>query len=235
MNKTDLIGYLDFTTLNNSDTQNTITALCQKALTPEGNVAAVCVYGQFVSLAKSLLKDSHILVATVANFPQGTQSISDTVKEIEAELKAGADEIDVVIDYHAFLAGNKRSIYDLVNTCKSVCVDRSLKVILETGELKQAALIDYASKAALEAGANFLKTSTGKVEVNATLEAADIMLQAIASTNPKAGFKAAGGIKLPEQAFAYFDLAEKHLGSTWITPTHMRIGASSLLDNILLK
>ena len=131
------------------------------------------------------------------------------------------------------MAGNKRSIYDLVKTCKSICVDHSLKVILETGELKHAALIDYASKAALDAGADFLKTSTGKVEVNATLEAADIMLQAIASTNPNAGFKAAGGIKLPEQAFKYFDLAEKYLGCAWITPQHMRIGASSLLDNIL--
>lgn len=233
MNKTDLIAYLDLTTLNDSDTEQTVEALCHKAITPRGNVAAVCIYGQFVALAKSVLKETNILVATVANFPEGTQSISNTVKEIETELKAGADEIDVVIDYRAFLAGNKQSVYDLVKTCKSVCVNHCLKVILETGELKQAELIDYASKAALEAGADFLKTSTGKVAVNATIEAADIMLQAIAGTNPDAGFKAAGGIKTPEQAFAYFELAEKYLGAEWITPKHMRIGASSLLDAIL--
>jgi len=234
MNKIDLIKFLDLTTLNEDDNETTIHTLCENAITPKGNVAAICIYPQFIELAKALLNDTTILVATVANFPEGTQTIKQTVKDIETALTIGADEIDVVIDYQRFLAGNKKVINELVTACKAISNQYTLKVILETGELKTDDLIDYASKAALDAGADFIKTSTGKVPVNATLEAADIMLQAIKQINPDAGFKAAGGIKLPEQALAYVEFAQKYLGHNWVTPQHFRIGASSLLDNILL-
>jgi len=203
-----------------------------KAITPYGNVAAVCVFGQFVTQAKKRLITSDILVASVANFPHGTQSITTTGQEIENLLTAGADEIDVVIDYRGFIQGNKQRIYQLVKMCKSIMPSQTLKVILETGELTKAQ-IDYASQAAMDAGANFLKTSTGKAPINATLDAADTMLQAIATYHPQVGFKAAGGVKTPAQAQAYKNLAIKYLGADWVNPQHFRIGASSLLDNLL--
>lgn len=233
MQPKDLIPFLDLTSLNEQDTTKDIATLCAQAVTPAGNVAAVCVYSQFVSLAKQALASTDILIATVANFPHGTQTIQQTLQEIEAELADGADEIDVVIDYQALLAGNKHSVTELVTACKTLCGTHTLKVILETGMLEQLALIDYASKAAIDAGADFLKTSTGKVAVNATLAAADIMLSAIAQYNPRVGFKAAGGIRTPEQAFAYVNLAIDKLGETWLTPEHFRLGASSLLNAIV--
>ena len=233
MSNAELISYIDLTSLNTTDSAADISALCEKATTPQGDVAAVCIFGQFVSQAKAALANQKIRIASVANFPQGTQRLKTTGLEIEKLLSAGADEIDVVIDYTAFIQGNKKCISQLVHTCKSIMPDHTLKVILETGELKTVSLIDYASQAAIEAGADFLKTSTGKVPVNATLEAADIMLHAIAKTHPKVGFKAAGGVKTPEQAIAYKDLAIKHLGQDWLNPKHFRIGASSLLDSLL--
>jgi deoxyribose-phosphate aldolase len=232
-NPKSLIPYLDLTTLNLDDTDATIIKLCQKAATPYGHVAAVCLYGQFIPLAKEYLHNTPVQIATVANFPEGSGSMTEILKEIERYLQLGADEIDVVIDYQRILQGNQSFITPFVKDCKSLCQQHLLKVILETGELKDTGLIDYASRAALDGGADFLKTSTGKVSVNATQHAATIMLNAIKEINPDAGFKAAGGIKTPESACEYLTLASNILGEAWLTPRHFRIGASSLLDMIL--
>lgn len=231
----ELIQYIDLTSLNQNDTIATVEKLCEKAITPYGKVAAICVYGKFIAPLKTYLNGQGISLATVANFPSGMQSLTETLREVEEYLTAGTDEIDVVIDYRQFLAGKKNIIQSLVRACKSLCVSKILKVILETGELKEKQWIDYASRSALDAGADFLKTSTGKVPVNATIAAAETMLQAIAELNPAAGFKAAGGIKTPPEAMAYVTLARTLLGEAWMTPEHFRLGASTLLDNILLQ
>jgi len=233
MTNHELIQFIDLTSLSDDDNENTIKALCDKAVTPFGHVAAVCIYGKFIRFAKTLLTPQTIPIATVANFPHGTNTQKTTCHEIENLLLEGADEIDVVINYKDFINGNKQCIYQLVSACKTITDTTCLKVILETGELKTPALIDYASKAALDAGADFIKTSTGKVLVNATTEAADVMLNAIATINPDAGFKAAGGIQTPGIAHEYVTLALKHLGQSWLKPSHFRIGASRLLSAII--
>lgn len=228
-----LISLIDLTSLNDQDTDDVIEALCKKAMTPFGKVAAVCVFPRFVKLAKALVQGEYIPVATVANFPAGQSSLKATLTEIELSLADGADEIDVVIPYHDYLAGNKQSTQLLVKSCKQLCGDKDLKVILETGALADDEIIYDASCRILEAGADFIKTSTGKIAVGATLAAAKQMLNAIRHVNPGAGFKASGGVRTPEQAQAYLDLAREIMGDSWCNAEHLRIGASSLLDALL--
>lgn len=231
-----VISLLDLTSLNADDTDATIVALCRKALTPVGPVAAVCVYPQFVSLARHTLNtlgDDTIRVATVCNFPGGNLPLAEVLAHIREALENGADEIDVVYPYRALIAGEEQPGRELVAACKSLCKGRALlKVILETGELN-ALLIRRASIDAIEAGADFIKTSTGKVKVNATAQAAELMLHVIAETNPEVGLKPAGGMRMLSDAAVYLHLAERILGKDWISPRHLRFGASSLLDNTL--
>lgn len=231
------IQLMDLTTLSDDDTAEKVEALCQKAITDAGNTAAVCIYPQFIQTAKAKLAElnaSNVLVATVTNFPHGNGDVQVAVKETQQAVELGADEVDVVFPYRAFLAGNEQVGHDLVAQCKAACGDKALlKVILETGEMKSPELIKKASLIAIDAGADFIKTSTGKVAVNATLEAAEQMLQAISETGGKCGFKAAGGVKSSEDVAAYLSLTESILSSEWITPKHFRFGASSLLNNLL--
>lgn len=232
-----LIALLDLTSLNDDDTDARIIDLCQRAMTPVGPVAAVCVYPRFVALARRTLNDlggQTVAVATVVNFPAGNAPLDEVLEQTRQALADGADEIDVVYPYRALLAGDADSGFALVRACKALCADRALlKVILETGELAAPALIRQASLDAIEAGADFIKTSTGKVPVNATAEAARIMLECIASSGVNVGLKPAGGMKTLADAQVYLALAEGINGAQWISPRHLRLGASSLLGDLL--
>ena len=231
------IALMDLTSLNDDDTREKITKLCHAAHTPAGDTAAVCIYPRFVPWARKVLKEQgtpEIKVATVTNFPHGDDDIEIAKAETRAAIAYGADEVDVVFPWRAFLAGNERVGFDLVKACRLLCDEAvTLKVILETGELKEPSKIEKASTIAIDAGAHFIKTSTGKVKVNATLEAAEVMLETIKKTNPTVGFKAAGGVRDAETARAYLELAERIMGPGWIGKHHFRFGASSLLENLL--
>ncbi len=229
-----LIRMLDLTSLNDNDSEFTIEELCQKACTPYGNVAAVCISGKFVELAKNLLAKTSIKIATVVNFPQGNFALPQTLKEIETAIKNGANEIDAVFPYKHFLEGNITDCENYVaETKKAVGKERLLKIILETGELKTVNAITSASKLCIANGADFIKTSTGKSPISATPEAANIMLEAIAAAKNNVGFKASGGIKTLEEAKKYLILADSIMGLRWINPNNFRIGASSLLNDLI--
>lgn len=228
---------MDLTSLNDSDNSQTIIDLCHQADTPVGHTAAICIYPQFIILAKKTLAElglTHIKVATVTNFPMGVADTALAVKQTEQAIKLGADEVDVVFPYRALMQGDESIGFELVKACKAACGDQvTLKVIIESGELKEPELIRKASEISIDAGADFIKTSTGKVEINATLEAAKIMLNVIKEKNQKVGFKAAGGVKTAQEADAYLSLAKGILGQDWIHATRFRFGASSLLGNLL--
>ena len=228
---------MDLTTLNDNDTDASVIALCHQAKSPAGHTAAVCVYPRFVPVARKTLKEIgavDIKIATVTNFPHGNDDIGIAVAETKAAVAYGADEVDVVFPYRALMAGNQEIGFELVKACKAACGDDvMLKVIIESGELKTPELIRSASEIAIAAGADFIKTSTGKVAVNATPEAAKIMLEVIKEKNPAIGFKAAGGVKNAQQAADYLALAESVLGENWVSAKTFRFGASSLLGSLL--
>ena len=195
---------LDLTSLNDSDSDAVVYQLCRRAVTPHGQVAAVCVWPRFVPLCCKTLAGSGVKVAAVVNFPHGRADQDCAVAETRAALAYGSDEVDLVFPYTAWLNGDVRAATDLVEACKSICgATITMKVIIETGCLRSAENIESASLDAIAAGANFIKTSTGKVSVNATLEAAAVMLGAIKSTGGNVGFKAAGGVRRTAQAAAY--------------------------------
>ena len=232
----EAIALMDLTTLNEDDTDAIVIDLCHQAHSQAGDTAAVCIYPRFIPAARKALKEQgteEIRIATVTNFPHGNNDIEIAVSETKASIAYGADEVDVVFPYHAFIAGDDKVGYELVKACKEACGDILLKVIIESGELKDPNLIRKASEISIDAGADFIKTSTGKVPVNATLEAAKIMLEVIREKNPNVGFKAAGGVKDAKTAKAYLDLAREILGDEWVGPKHFRFGASSLLNNLL--
>lgn len=234
------LSLMDLTTLNDNDTDEKVIALCQSAKTEFGTPAAVCVYPRFVPIARKALQQagiSQVKIATVTNFPHGNADIEIAVAETRAAVAYGADEVDVVFPYHSLIAGDSQTGFELVKQCKAVCADAGvvLKVIIESGELKTADLIRQASEIAIQAGADFIKTSTGKVAVNATLESAEMMLNTIRDLGvaDKVGFKAAGGVKTAEEAQQYLTLARNILGENWVNADHFRFGASSLLGNLL--
>lgn len=229
---------MDLTSLNDNDTPEVIIDLCRKAKTAAGNTAAVCVYPRFVPVAKKTLSElglDDITVATVTNFPAGGDDIEIAVTETRAAIAYGADEVDVVFPYRAFMEGDEELGHELVSQCKKECGDEvMLKVIIETGELKDPALIRRASDICIEAGADFIKTSTGKVPVNATPESARIILGAIRDSGKmNVGLKPAGGIRTAEDAAEHLAIAADIMGAEWINRHHYRFGASSLLGSLL--
>ena len=234
----EAIALMDLTTLNDDDTDAKVINLCHQAHSLAGDTAAVCIYPRFIPVARKTLNaqgTADIKIATVTNFPRGGDDIAIALAETKAAVAYGADEVDVVFPYKALIGGNETVGYELVKACQEACGDVLLKVIIESGELKTSELIQKASEIAIDAGADFIKTSTGKVPVNATLEAAKIMLNVIKEKNPNIGFKAAGGVKDAQTAKAYLDLAREILGNDWVTADHFRFGASSLLNNLLAE
>lgn len=229
---------MDLTTLNDDDTDQKVIELCHNAKTAVGNTAAICIYPRFIPIAKKTLLEQgtpEVRIATVTNFPHGNDDIEIAVAETKAAIAYGADEVDVVFPYRALISGNENVGYELVKQCKAACGDTLLKVIIETGELKTEALIKRASELSIEAGANFIKTSTGKVAVNATPESAEIMLKVIRDMGvaQRVGFKPAGGVKTAQDAAQYLAMADQILGEQWADNMHYRFGASSLLTNLL--
>ncbi|ALM53213.1 deoxyribose-phosphate aldolase [Halomonas huangheensis] len=232
------LALMDLTSLNDNDTDAVIEALCQRAKTPAGSPAAICIYPQFVVTAHRALVahqlNGKIKIATVTNFPAGNDDPMAAARESREAVASGADEVDVVFPWRALLAGDENVGRDLVEMCRAACGDRLLKVIIESGELKDPALIRRASELAIAGGADFIKTSTGKVPVNATPEAARIMLEVIRDSGRPVGFKAAGGVRTAEDAAIYLDLANEIMGANWVSPKTFRFGASGLLDNLLM-
>ncbi|AZQ09654.1 deoxyribose-phosphate aldolase [Shewanella khirikhana] len=231
------IELMDLTTLNDDDTAEKVIELCKKAVTPAGHTAAICIYPRFIPIARKTLIEldaDDIQIATVTNFPHGNDDIAIAVLETRAAVAYGADEVDVVFPYRALMEGNETVGFELVKACKEACGDDVLlKVIIESGELKDPALIRKASEISIDAGADFIKTSTGKVPVNATLEAAEIMLTVIAEKNREVGFKPAGGVRDAAAAAEFLGTAARILGEDWVTPRTFRFGASSLLSSLL--
>ena len=231
------LSFMDLTSLTNVETDQDIIKLCTQAKSPAGNTAAICIYPRFIPLAKKTLLGQgtpDIRVATVTNFPHGNDDIDIAVSETRAAVAYGADEVDVVFPYRALMAGNEEIGFELVKACKAACGDDvQLKVIIESGELQTEALIRKASELSIRAGADFIKTSTGKVSVNATPEAAKIMLQTIADLDNRVGFKPAGGVRNAQDAAVYLELALAILGDDWLAKERFRFGASSLLVSLL--
>ena len=226
------LACLDLTSLNDHDSAADIVALCQRAVghdAQRGPVAAVCVWPRRAALARRLLPPQ-IAVAAVANFPDGSANLQRALKDTAAVVAAGAQEVDVVFPYRDFAAAPA-----LLQAVRRACAGLRLKVILETGELQDPALITRACHIALDAGADFLKTSTGKTACSATPEAARLLLQAIAQhpqARSRVGCKPSGGIRTVADAALYMGLTAQHLGSAAVQPARFRIGASSLLDDI---
>jgi deoxyribose-phosphate aldolase len=238
-----LVGFIDLTTLEGSDTRQRIVQLCEKALRLRDesrdklSVAAVCVYSPFVAVARSVLAGSGIKIASATGgFPSGQLPLTLKCQEVRYALDQGADEIDTVISRGKLLEGNEDEVYDEIVSIRGICQGKVLKVILETGELATVPLIRKAGELALMAGADFIKTSTGKIQPAATEPAVLVMVDTIKEfaliTGKQAGIKPAGGIQQPAQAVRYYRLVQYILGDTWLNPRLFRIGASRLVDQL---
>lgn len=241
-----VIRCMDLTTLEGADTTGKIAGLCAKAVRPDPgdetvpSVAAVCVYPSMVAAAAAHLRSSGVRVASVATaFPSGQSFMGVKVEETRTAVAAGADEIDMVMDRGAFLSGDHRRVYEEILAVKDACAEAPLKVILETGELGTYDNVRRASVLAMAAGADFVKTSTGKVQPAATLPVSLVMMEAIRDfhheTGRMVGFKAAGGIRTSKQAIAYLVVLWETLGLDWMGPARFRLGASSLLNDVLMQ
>ncbi len=228
------LSLLDLTSLSADDTNETIRALCAKAVTPFTPVAAVCVFSQFISVCKEELEDKGVNFAAVANFPTGNEGLEAAIAQTKNIVELGGTEVDVVVPYQAWIAGDKTSAPELVRACKDICGEKvSLKVILESGSFEDLSSLYELSLAAIDSGADFIKTSTGKTDVSATIEAAETMLKAIKDSGKSCGFKASGGIRTHAQAVEYMDLAATIMGTDWVNSKNFRFGASGLLNDLL--
>jgi deoxyribose-phosphate aldolase len=226
------IRLVDLTSLKGGETPAEIERLCERAVAH--GTAAVCVYPEALPDARPRLAGSGVRLAAVANFPYGGDDLAAAADETAAAVAAGADEVDVVAPIGALLEGDVGLVGELVEACRvATGPGILLKVILETGALREPDLITAAARAAVMAGAGFLKTSTGKAEVGATLEAAAALLAVCREAGGRVGFKAAGGIRTAADAAAYLHLADGIMGDGWASPATFRFGASSLLDELL--
>jgi deoxyribose-phosphate aldolase len=240
------IRMVDLTTLEGQDTPGKVRALCAKGRRPDPTdpscppVAAICVYGDLAPFAAEALAGSTIHIAAVATaFPSGRAPLDIKLADAKAAVAAGADEIDMVIDRGAFLAGRYLDVYDDIVATKQACGDAHLKVILETGELATYDNVRRASWLAMLAGADFIKTSTGKVSPAATLPVTLVMLEAVRDfrrqTDRQVGVKAAGGIRVAKDAVRYLVVVNEVAGDDWLSPDWFRFGASSLLNDLLMQ
>ncbi len=240
------IRCMDLTTLEGADTPGKVSALCSKAVRPDPtdrhipSVAAVCVYPNLVPTALERLRGTGVKVASVATaFPSGQSPLEAKLDEVRWVVGQGADEVDMVIDRGAFLSGRYAKVYDEIVRVKEACGGAHLKVILETGELGTYDNVRRASLLAMAAGADFIKTSTGKLPSAATLPVALVMLEAIRDVHEETGrivgFKPAGGIRNAKQSIQHLVLVHETLGTDWLTPDLYRQGASSLLNDVLMQ
>jgi deoxyribose-phosphate aldolase len=241
------VSMMDLTTLEGKDTPGKVAYLCRKALQPAEakyhvpNCAAVCVYPSMVKYARKFLgNDSAVRVASVATgFPSGQYPMPTKLQEVRRAVGDGADEVDMVIDRGAFLAGDHAKVFDDIAAVKRACGPAHLKVILETGELVTYDNVRLASEIAMQAGADFIKTSTGKVNPAATMPVTLVMLEAIRdyffATGIRIGMKPAGGIRTSKQALAYLVMVKETLGDDWLTPDLFRFGASTLVNDVLMQ
>jgi deoxyribose-phosphate aldolase len=241
-----VISMVDLTTLEGADTPGKVRSLCAKAMRPDASdpsvphAAAVCVYPDLVTIAREALGSSPVKVAAVATaFPSGRASMNVKLLDVREAIAAGADEIDMVIDRGAFLSGRLGQVFDEIVAVKDVCGSVHLKVILETGELVTYDNVRKASWIAMLGGADFIKTSTGKVATSSTLPTALVMLEAVRdfaeTTGHLVGVKVAGGIRTSKDALRYVVVINETVGSTWLTPDLFRFGASSLLNDLLMQ
>lgn len=233
-----LIKLIDLTNLNENDSQSSIAVFSDKAQTSLGDVAAVCTYPQWVGMMSALFDGTKVKVATVANFPSGTDSIEQTLVTINSVLEHGASEIDIVFPYQKFLKGDTQYPADFVAACRDACGENTLlKIILETGAYQNEDQIVTASAIAIENGADFIKTSTGKHQHGSSLHAACAMLLVIMQLTPGSkrpiGLKVSGGIHYVSQAAQYLELADNIMGKSWVSPRTFRIGTSKLVDEML--
>lgn len=240
------LSMVDLTTLEGKDSEGKVRQLCQKAKSPHPSisdiprVAAVCVYPSMVKIAKESLKGTKINVASVATaFPSGMAPLSIRIEDTKFAVDEGADEVDMVITRGAFLEGEYNLVFDEIAAIKEACGSAHLKVILETGELHTYENVRLASDIAMEAGADFIKTSTGKISPAATQPVTLVMLEAIRDhyykTNKMIGMKPAGGIRTAKQAIQYLVLVKETLGAAWLNNEYFRFGASSLANDLLMQ
>ncbi len=240
------IRMIDLTTLEGEDTPGKIRALCAKARRPDPSdptappVAAVCIYPDLLPVAKHALTGSSVkLVSVATGFPSGRASLAVKLQDTKDAVAAGADEVDMVIDRGAFLAGGYMEVFDEIVAVKDACGPAHLKVILETGELATYDNVRRASWLAMLAGADFIKTSTGKIQPAATLPVTLVMLEAVRDfrdlTGRQVGVKPAGGIRTSKDAIRYLVLVNETVGDDWLSPDWFRIGASSLLNDLLMQ
>lgn len=232
------IGLMELASLNADDTPQKIIALCQRALTPVGHVAAICVLPRFAGLARRTLDGFSargIKVVAAVNFPGGSPSVSSVETATHAAIVAGADEIDLVYPFHALLGGDRQIGADMVSACRAKCgPGRLLTVTLETGALRDPQVIHTASCIAIQEGASFLKTSTGKHAVNATPQASRILIAAIAESGAHVGLNVSGNIRTLNEARVHIDLVKARFGPRWLEQGRLRLGATSLLDDLLV-
>lgn len=235
-----VVALMDLTTLKSTDSEASVASFCEQARTIYGDVAGVCVYPQFVRIVAETFKGTPIKPITVANFPDGNSSLEKVLIEINQSLENEAKELDIVFPYARYLQGDNNFAEDFVSACKAACgKDAKLKIILETGKLQDFSLIAEAAALVLQNGADFVKTSTGKIAEGATLEAAAVLLITVRDLAQKTGqdygVKVAGGIKTLEQAAIFIELANKIIGKDKVRPENFRIGSSSLLKDLLAK
>lgn len=226
------ISCLDLTDLTEDCTAEAIDDLCARAVTPHGTVAAICIWPQFVSQARKILAPD-VKIATVVNFPSGEEPDEQVIATTETAILEGADEIDMVIPWRDLIEGRPEMVAASVERVKRAAGTAPVKAILESGMLEDPARIRRASQLALAGGADFIKTSTGKAPVSATLSAAEIMLTALKEIDSTRGFKPAGGIRTAQDAANYIALAEQIMGAGWVGPAHFRLGASSVLTALI--
>ena len=228
------IPLIDLTDLSDDGTPAQMDALVARALALPMPVAALCIWPAFIAQARAALGPSSIKLATVVNFPQGGEDVAAACAQTQAALADGADEIDLVLPWRALVAGRDDMARNMVRgVARALSPAAQLKVIIESGELPDARMIARASRLAIDEGADFIKTSTGKTAVSATPGAARIMLGVIREAGANVGFKASGGLRTLAQAREYLALADEILGSDFVSPAHFRFGASSLLDPLL--
>ncbi|MFK3800267.1 deoxyribose-phosphate aldolase [Pseudomonas sp. NPDC088444] len=231
------LGLLELTSLNADDSPERIIALCERALTPVGNVAAVCVSSRFAGLARrtlDTLRAREVKVVAAVNFPSGGASIAMAESEVQSALQVGGDEVDLVYPFHAQLAGNKQIGSEMIAACRAKCGQRAmLTVTLETGVLRDPQIIHSVCHTSIREGAAFLKTSTGKQIVSATPQAARILMEAIAELGSQVGLKASGNVRTLDEARSYLEMSQARFGTGWLQPERLRLGANSLLDDLL--